>query len=175
MSDKELKPVSFESSFDDFNDDTIVPEPVVSKKGWEDSSIAKILNAIYVTKNVNLLDDPVIEKEFNAFVILRFISMNEEYCELVNLVNRVHGPMDSKMVFKLLIKLIPRGKVFSKYIKAAKIEDDISIINISKYYEISLREARQYFKIMGKDWADEISGKVSNNFERNKKSKKGKK
>lgn len=175
MSSKELKPVSFENSFDDFLDDPVVAEEVSIKKEWKDTSIGKILNAIHVTKNENLLDDPVIEKDFNAFVVIRFISMTEEYCDLVNLVNRVHGPMDKKMVFKLLVNLIPRGKVFSKYVKPSKIEDDGSIDNISKYYEISLREARLYFHIMGREWAEEISNKMSNNFESIKKSKKGKK
>ena len=175
MSSKELKPVSFENSFDDFFSDPVIEEEVSIKKEWSDTSIGKILNAIHITKNENLLDDPVIEKDFNAFVIIRFISMTEEYCDLANLVNRIHGPMDKKMVFKLLLKLIPKGKVFNKYIKPSKVDDDRCIINVATYYEISLRESRLYCQVMGREWSEEISNKICNNFESVKKSKKGKK
>ena len=171
----ELPNISFEDCFDDYKEKKVVEEKVV-KKGFADSPIGKILHAIKVTKNDSLLDDEELRRAFNPFLILRWLSMNEDYCEIVNDVNQLYGPMDDEMVFKLLLELIPKGKTFDKYLKAPNSILDEDVINIATYFEISCREARTYVKVMGNEWARSISHKTSNSFATSRvKPKRGKK
>lgn len=171
-----LKNFSFEHAFDDYVDDRVVIEDEPKKKkSFQDSPLGRILDAIKVTKNRDLFDDQEVKKAFEPFITLKFLSMNEDYCELVNIVNQMHGPMDKEMVFNLLLELIPKGKTYDKFLSTKREEADQDVINISEYYEISQREARTYVTIMGEEWANEISSRISNEFTSRRKPKRGKK
>ena len=175
---EELPLFSFADSFDDYEEDRVVveDEPKKKKAEFKDSPIGRILHAIKVTKDETLLDDESMRKAFEPFMILRWLSMSNDYCEIVNYVNQLHGPMDKEMVFKLLIELIPKGKTFDPYIKAPKRCEDEDVINIATYYEISQREARTYVKMLGSEWAHDITSRISNSFDSSKKrTKRGKK
>ena len=168
-----LPTYSFADSFKDFKKEKVVVEPK-SKKGFTDSSLGKILHAIKVSKNKDLLQDQEIKKDFNAFLIIKWLSMNEEYCELLNYVNGFFDKLDKESLFKLLVDLIPKGKTFDKFIKPDNSVSDF-VIDIATYYNVGYKEARTYIDVMGVEWAQTISDKYCNKMSNKKKRGKKKK
>ena len=89
-------------------------------------------------------------KSFSTFMINRFLSMSYEYVDLVNILQQFTiGILDSKTSYKLYMDLIPKQKVYLKYMKG-KTDDTVSnevIEYVAKYFEISKKEAKTYVKI----------------------------
>lgn len=109
------------------------------------------LNEIYQNQRVNywdqLNDDE--KKSWNNWMINRFISMNSDYIEIVNEVQKYYGQMGNRELYLFYSQLLPRGRQFYKYIKSIKektYSDDI-IELVSKHYMISNHEAIQYLNI----------------------------
>lgn len=96
-------------------------------------------------------------KIFNNYLILRFLSMNPHYIEIINYIQGLNIK-DSKKLYKLLCSLIPHSKrTYSPYIKNQNksIPEDTPK-HISEFFECSIREANEYIKLMDKDWIKEI-------------------
>lgn len=86
---------------------------------------------------------------FEPYIILRFLSMNRDYIEIINYIQSV--PLLTKeQYYKILCEFIPRNKTWNKYIKKEKEEsiDKETVNNIKKYYQCSKKEAESYIKIM---------------------------
>lgn len=131
------------------------------KKKQKSTKIWDIIDDILVGKTGTLLDDPVYEKEFNSFFIVRYLSMNPNlimYCDYLNRLHDIRGQksISKKQFYKLMIKLIPTCNTRFAYIKSSIMENP-EIDNIMKYYECNRREAAMYLDIHGKKWSEEIS------------------
>jgi hypothetical protein len=75
---------------------------LVSKKPWKEFS-----------------DDE--RKTFSPFIINRFLSMDKEFIEIVNMFQPYSiGMLESKDIYEFYCKLLPKGKRFNKYIKGKK-------------------------------------------------------
>lgn len=62
-------------------------------------------------------------KSFTPYMINRWLSMNVNYIELVNEVQKyVIGQLTPEQTYKLYFDLLPKTKSFSKYIKSQKEE-----------------------------------------------------
>lgn len=122
-------------------------------------SLFDIVNDIKVYKTGELLKDEEYLKLFNTFMILRILSMNDEYCELVNMINEYQTVLDKESMYKLLIELIPHGKTYDEYIKPSKEIDDEDVRCVAEYYEVGLKTAREYIRFCGKDWSKGITDK----------------
>ena len=130
------------------------------KKQKKDSKVWEIVEDILVNKNGNLLDNPAYEKDFNAFLIIRFMSMNPDllpYCNYLNKLHDIRGQksMSKKQFYSLMVKLIPKTTKRFPYIKSSVMENP-DIDRIMEYYECNRREASLYLSLHGEKWAEEI-------------------
>ena len=88
-------------------------------------------------------------ESFNPYLIHRFVSMNPEYIEFVNLIQRFPYT-DKEKIYNLYMRMIPKKNVFLKYIKSTKPKKQEELLkHIAKYYECSLGEAEEYVDILG--------------------------
>jgi hypothetical protein len=111
-----------------------------------------ILNDIKLHKKGNLLDIPEYERAFDKFMIMRFLSMNDDICEIINYVNDFQDILSKKQLYKLLIEIVPVTRSYDAYIKSDKEEVQESATLVATYYECSIKEANEYIKLMGEDW-----------------------
>ena len=97
---------------------------------------------------------------FNAYMIHRFISMYQGYVEIANIAQRFH-PTDKKGIYNFYREMLPRKKMFLKYIKS-KVKSNPKEIKeyISKYYQCSLDEANEYIILLGKEGVNNIFTKM---------------
>ena len=92
-------------------------------------------------------------KSFNTFIINRFLSMNKDWIEIVNMLQQYTIGMKSKDVYTLYINLIPKGKKFLKYIKGKsdkKYNKELIKI-LCDYFECSKLEVIQYMDLLSKE------------------------
>lgn len=101
-------------------------------------------------------------KSFSPFIINRWLSMN---LNLVNLVNELQpytiGQLSQRDVYKLYLDVLPKKRSFDKYIKAkgkSKYNDKV-LEYLSRYYEVSQREVKDYLETLTKDEVIEIISK----------------
>ena len=88
---------------------------------------------------------------FNPYMIHRFLSMNPEYIEFVNLIQNIPYTEKEK-VYKLYLYMIPKKNMFLKYIKSNRVKIKDELLNhLASYYECSLREADEYYHMLHND------------------------
>tara|TARA_Y100001963_G_scaffold134891_1_gene195932 strand:- start:165 stop:581 length:417 start_codon:yes stop_codon:yes gene_type:complete len=92
-------------------------------------------------------------KSFNTFIINRFLSMNKDWIEIVNMLQQYTIGMESKDVYNLYVNMIPKGKRFLRYIKGKKDKKyNKELINIlCNYFECSKLEVIQYMDLLSKE------------------------
>jgi hypothetical protein len=90
-------------------------------------------------------------KAFNPWLIHRFLSMNPDYIEVVNIVQKYQYLTD-KQVYTIYKNLIPKRNVFLKYIKGKKDKTSAEDIKyLADYFECSTREIKEYIDIVPKE------------------------
>ena len=89
-------------------------------------------------------------ENFNAYMVHRFVSMYEGYIDIANIAQRFH-PTDKKGIYNFYCEMLPKKKMFLRYIKS-KIKLSPKEIKqyISNYYECSLDEANEYITLLDK-------------------------
>lgn len=88
------------------------------------------------------------KKSFEPYMIHRFLSMNPDYIEFVNLV-QVFPITDKEKIYNIYLYMIPKNKMFLKYIKSSKSKPKEALLkHIASYYECSLGEAEEYTYIL---------------------------
>lgn len=121
------------------------------------TALFDVLKDIKYYKKGDMLDVEGSEAEaaYNNFIAMKFLSMNESLCPLVNTVNHLQDVFDKKEMYKLLIELIPETNSFDGFIRSKTDKEEYEE-EIAQYYECSIKEAREYVKIMGLEWAEQI-------------------
>jgi hypothetical protein len=112
-------------------------------------TIFDILNYLTLkTKSWNDLNDEE-KKCIEPYLIHRFISMEKEYVEVVNTVQKIS---DKEKVYKIYYNMLPKKTKFFKYIKKVKTEKypEEVVKNISNYFSCSLGEAEEYISLLKK-------------------------
>jgi hypothetical protein len=129
---------------------------LTKKEKPKSTAFFDVLKDIRTTKQGNLFDveGSAYENEFSPMMALRFLSMNEELCPLVNSINHIQDSFDKKQIYTLLIELIPKTQ-YSQFIKSHKEHFEYEK-DVADYYQCSLKDAREYIKLMGSAWAEEI-------------------
>jgi len=96
------------------------------------------------------------KKNFNTFMINRYISMYEPYCEVVNYIQKIPYA-EKEQYYKIYCELLPKKKMFFKYIKS-KVEKnkDEMLILLSQYWECSKEEAADYMDLIDKQKIEQI-------------------
>jgi hypothetical protein len=88
---------------------------------------------------------------FNPYMIHRFLSMNPEYIEFVNLIQNIPYTEKEK-IYKLYLYMIPKKNMFLKYIKSSRTKTREELLqHLASYYECSLREADEYYHMLHND------------------------
>lgn len=90
------------------------------------------------------------KKTWNNFLISRWLSMEVDYIEIVNYLQKyvLGAQMKPKIAFDLYKNILPKRKVWNKYVGAKKTKKkkyNAELIEfITKYYEVSKFKASQY-------------------------------
>jgi hypothetical protein len=87
------------------------------------------------------------KKAFSPYMINRFLSMNQDFIELVNELQRYTvGQIEPEYTYKLYSELLPKKKQFNKYIKSKKADKYNSALVdlVRNHFLISEKEALEY-------------------------------
>lgn len=90
------------------------------------------------------------KRTWSNYMIIRFLSMNTSWTELMSQLQPVIQSLDSEYLYKFLITILPKGKVYSKYVKG-KDDDKYPkwlVELISKDYLCSTSTAIDYLHIL---------------------------
>ena len=93
-------------------------------------------------------------KTFSPYIINRFLSMDKEFIEIVNMFQPYSiGMLESKDIYEFYCKLLPKGKRFNKYIKGKKDKKyDPELIDLlCQYFEESKSHVLDYLELINKD------------------------
>tara|TARA_B100000780_G_C20728392_1_gene289447 strand:+ start:81 stop:497 length:417 start_codon:yes stop_codon:yes gene_type:complete len=88
--------------------------------------------------------------DWNSYMVHRFLSMNMSYIDIVNVAQRFH-PTDKKGIYDFYKNLIPKKKIWNKYIKNKSKKDPKELSKIiANFLEVGFSEAGLYIPILGK-------------------------
>lgn len=94
--------------------------------------------------------------KFSPYMMHRFISMNPDYIQIANYLNQ-KPDLTKEQVYMVYKQVLPKRKVWSKYIKPSKGEINKELVkNVSKYFECSGKEASEYVRILGKEGSKNV-------------------
>ena len=99
------------------------------------------------------------QKSFNSFIINRWLSMDKEFIEIVNVFQKYSiGTLEPREVYKWYCDILPKGKRFNKYIKGKKsIKYDKELVDILvKHFECSKLQVKDYLDLIDKNELIEI-------------------
>ena len=95
-----------------------------------------------------------IYKNYSIYMINRFVSMVECFIPFINEVNKY--TMTKQSHYNLLKSILPKQKIYFKYMGKKK---DLSLRDkkyIATYFEIGLKEAENYINLLSEDIIKEI-------------------
>ena len=91
------------------------------------------------------------QKTFSPYLINRWLSMNPNYIELVDMFQQYTiGPLSKKHVYQLYFDFLPKQKTFNKYIKGKK-QDKYNkelVKFIADHYQVARIEAEEYISLL---------------------------
>ena len=109
----------------------------------------------YLKTEVDQFSDQDWDK-FNSYMVHRFVSMYGPYSALVNELQLLN-PLDKKAVYLCYKNILPKKKMFFKYIKSKIKQPDKDLINALKdYFKFSEREAKEASSFLDKKYVIEI-------------------
>jgi len=96
-------------------------------------------------------------KDFPIFLVNRFLSMNTDYIDLINSLQKYTvSQLDSEIVYKLYLSILPKNKSYSTYIKSReeteknKLSSELHQL-LSKEYQWSKQECVSNLKRIPKE------------------------
>lgn len=103
------------------------------------------------------------DEGWNNWMINRYLSMNQDYVEAVNIIQKNTWIMKGEYLYNLYKDIIPKQYIFLKYIKATNKKEyiDIEVEAIQKYFEVSKKEAKEYIDMLPKEELIEITQKIN--------------
>ena len=102
------------------------------------------------------------QKKFSPFIINRWLSMDNEFIEVVNVFQKYAiGTLEPREVYKWYCDILPKGKRFNKYIKGKKSKKyNKELVDIiSNYFECSKLQTNEYLELINKQELIDILGK----------------
>jgi len=91
------------------------------------------------------------QKQFNPYMVHRYISMYEPYIEVANFAQTL-PQNDKEKIYQFYCSMIPKNNVWLKYVKGSKKKPNEKILKcIADYYTVSLGEAEDYPYILKKE------------------------
>lgn len=103
------------------------------------------------------------DEGWNNWMINRFLSMDPDYCEVVNVVQKNTWQMKGEYLYNLYKDIIPKQYKYLKYIKSKnKNEFDAGEVEaVSLYFEVSKKEAKEYILMLSKDELNNIISQIN--------------
>lgn len=98
------------------------------------------------------------KKTFSIYMINRFLSMNQHWVTTVNQLQSVTHNIGPELTYKLYQDLLPKKKVFLKYIKSKvnKKPNSHILIYIKQFFTCSESEAIDYYRLLTQEQVIEI-------------------
>ena len=93
------------------------------------------------------------KKTWNSYMIHKYLSMNENYIELVNIVQKYNN-LTNEQMYTIYSNLIPKNNVFLKFIKGKKDKlPEEEVIYLAEYFECSVQDVKEYIdSTPNNDW-----------------------
>jgi len=110
----------------------------------------------YEKENILTTDN---EYAYSKYMITRFLSMYEPYIQLVDVyLNKYQACLDNFEFHKLCLSLIPKKKLYLKYIKGTPLKQECAsrLKYICDYFQVSENEAYDYYLIAREPLVDNI-------------------
>lgn len=85
-------------------------------------------------------------KSFSPFMINRFLSMEMDYVTLVSEIQNYE--LSPEMMERFYRDLLPKQKLWNKYLKGSGKQDNQSIDILAEHLEVSKREATMYYNTL---------------------------
>jgi hypothetical protein len=117
-------------------------------------------------KNITTNKGPYLGDEgWNNWMINRYLSMDPDYCEVVNIVQKNTWQMKGEYLYNLYKDLIPQQYKYLKYIKAKnKKEHKVDQVEaVAIYFEVSKKEAKEYIDMLPKSEIENITLQINGN------------
>tara|TARA_Y100000592_G_C5329264_1_gene248693 strand:+ start:314 stop:730 length:417 start_codon:yes stop_codon:yes gene_type:complete len=93
---------------------------------------------------------------WNSYMIHRFLSMNKSYIDIVNFVQKIN-PQNKKEIYTIYREMIPKRKIWNKYIKNQNKKDNTELSNIiASKLLIGSKEASAYIPLLEKSGVTEL-------------------
>jgi len=106
------------------------------------------LNEITVTKTPTENFSEESWDKFNSYMVHRYLSMYIGYIDIVNYVQKIN-PTNKKQIYSIYREMIPKQKVWLKYIKSQTPKKNAELVEyVADYFECSLGEADHYIDIL---------------------------
>ena len=120
-------------------------------------SVFDLIKAIIETKPSWYSFNPEQQKQFNNYMIHRFLSMNPKYIEIVNYVQGLNIK-EPKKIYEVYCFMIPQSKnTYSAYIKSNTKKASLEVAqHVAEYFECSVSEADEYISLTDKKWLENI-------------------
>jgi len=99
------------------------------------------------------------QKKFNPFIINRWLSMDKDFLEIVNVFQKYAiGTLEPREVYRWYCDILPKGKRFNKYIKGKndKKYDKELVDIISNHFEYSKLQTKEYLGLIDEEELKEI-------------------
>jgi hypothetical protein len=115
-------------------------------------------------KNITVTKGPYLGDEgWNNWMINRWLSMDQEYCEVVNIIQKNTWAMKGEHLCNLYKDLLPKQYMHLKYIKAInkKEYNQEEVDAVSTYYNVSKREAKEYIDMIDKEELETIKQQIN--------------
>lgn len=115
-------------------------------------------------KNITTNKGPYLGDEgWNNWMINRYLSMDQDYVEVVNIVQKNTWQMKGEYLYNLYKDLIPKQYKFLKYIKPTKkVEYNQEEVDaVSTYFEVSKKQAKEYINMLPKDELEVIKQQIN--------------
>ena len=122
-------------------------------------TIFEWINQILIHKKPWDSFDELDQKAFSPFIINRWLSMDEDFIEVVNYFQKYAvGTLEPREVYKWYSDFLPKGKRFNKYIKSKnkKKYDPILVDIVCKHFECSKQQMGEYLELIHKEELKEI-------------------
>ncbi len=89
--------------------------------------------------------------EFSPYIVNRFLSMNADWLDMVDELQRFTiGILPKDKVFALYHEILPKGRIFLRYVKGksrATIPDALATM-LQRYFECSEKEMHEYYALL---------------------------
>jgi hypothetical protein len=110
----------------------------------------------YLKSPINSFSNEDWEQNFNSYMIHKWLSMNLDYIDIVNYVQKIN-PQNKQQIYSIYREMIPKKKLWLKYIKNTNKKNPKELAEyISKYFQCSLGEADHYIDILRDEGITEI-------------------